>query len=220
MRETNGADRGPRAWMLAGIAAVAAAGFGALAVAAARRDTARADEALRKRTRAAPGHPARDAAEAAAPVGKWWTYFPAALAASAWVLYAPGERASTSRKTGAGAVLLAGGVATALNPAFDEVLPRPPAPPGHESRRKPVFPSGHAFGPGAVAFTSAYVLAREGSARPGSAVAAAAAVPLATSAGRVLVEKHWASDVLGGYLAAVCLAATCAAVYELARDPA
>lgn len=205
--------------MLAGVGAIAATAFGALAAAAARRDTARADEAVRKRTRAPRGHPARDAAEAAAPVGKWWTYVPAALAASAWVLYAPGERGSLSRRAGAGAVMLAGCVATALNPAFDEVLPQPPAPPGHESRRKPVFPSGHAFGPGAVAFTTAYVAAREGIARPGTAAVAAAAVPLATAGGRVLAEKHWASDVVGGYLAALSLSAACAALYELVRDP-
>lgn len=115
--------------------------------------------------------------------------------------------------------MLAGAGATALNPAFDEVLPQPPAPPGHRSRNKPVFPSGHAFGPGAVVFTTAYVAAREGIARPGAAAAAAAAVPLATAGGRVLVEKHWASDVLGGYLAALSLAAACAAVYEVARGP-
>lgn len=196
---------------------MAAAAFCALAQAAARRRTAAADEAVRRHTRAPRDHPARDAAEAAAPIGKWWTYVPAALAASAWLLRAPGERDPRSRWTAAGAVMLAGTVATALNPAFDEVLPQPPAPPGHRSRSKPVFPSGHAFGPGAVAFTTAYVAAREGIARPGTAAAAAAAVPLATAGGRVLVEKHWASDVVGGYLAALSLAAACAAVYEVGR---
>lgn len=217
-RETNERDAARRALALAGMAAVTAAGFGGLALAAAHRKTANADDAVRRRTRAPRGHPARDAAEAASPVGKWWTYVPAALAASAWLLRAPGERDSGSRRTGVGAVMLAGAVATALNPAFDEVLPQPPAPPGHRSRNKPVFPSGHAFGPGAVAFTAAYVAAREGIAGPGTAAAAAAAVPLATAGGRVLVEKHWASDVVGGYLAALSLAAACAAVYEAARD--
>jgi membrane-associated phospholipid phosphatase len=113
-------------------------------------------------------------------------------------------------------VLLAGTVATALNPAFDRWLPQPPAPPGHRSRRKPVFPSGHAFGPGAVGLTTAYVLAREGLARPGTALATALAVPLATAGGRVLVEKHWASDVLGGYLGGIAVAAACLAAYEAA----
>jgi hypothetical protein len=216
-RETNEKEAGRHAIALAGVAALAAAGFGRLALAAAHRETANVDEAVRRRTRAPRGHPARDAAEAVAPVGKWWTYVPAALAASAWLLHAPGERDSRSRWTGTGAVMLAGVVATALNPTFDAVLPQPPAPPGHR-RNKPVFPSGHAFGPGAVAFTAAYVATREGIARPGTAAAAAAAVPLATAGGRVLVEKHWASDVLGGYLGALSLAAACAALYEVVRE--
>jgi undecaprenyl-diphosphatase len=81
-----------------------------------------------------------------------------------------------------------------------------------------VFPSGHAFGPGAVALSVAYVLVREELARPGTALPAAALLPLATAGGRVLQEKHWASDVLGGYLGGLALAAACAAAYEAARE--
>jgi membrane-associated phospholipid phosphatase len=209
-----------RALALGAVAIGAAAGFGALAAAVARRDTAQADEAVRKHTAAPRGHPARRAAEVAAPIGKWWTYVPAAVAASAWLLTAEEGREDSGsrwRIAGAGAVLLAGTVATALNPTFDHVLPQPPAPPGHPSRRKPVFPSGHAFGPAAIAFTTAYVLAREEIARPGTALSVAAALPLATSGGRVLQEKHWASDVLGGYLGGIALAAACAAAYEAVR---
>ncbi|HEX6751614.1 MAG TPA: hypothetical protein VF092_30250 [Longimicrobium sp.] len=142
-------DGSRRALVLGGIAAAAAAGFGALAAAVARRDTARADEKVRKRTSPRRGHPAREAADAISPVGKWWTYIPAALAASAYVVRADGAAdgdAERSRRAGAGAITLAGVVATALNHAFDRVLPQPPAPPGRPSRRKPVFPSGHAFG--------------------------------------------------------------------------
>lgn len=213
-------DGGRRPLALGAVAAGAAAGFGALAAAVARRDTAHADEALRRRTAAPRGHPARDVAEAAAPVGKWWTYVPAALAASAYLLAArrpDDEDEWRSRRIGAGALLLAGTVATALNPAFDHLLPQPPTPPGHP-HRKPVFPSGHAFGPGAVAFCAAYVMMREGVARGGTAFPVAAVIPLATSGGRVLQEKHWASDVLGGYLGGIVVAAACAAAYELARD--
>ncbi|HEX6913066.1 MAG TPA: hypothetical protein VF142_21835, partial [Longimicrobium sp.] len=94
---------------LGAVAAAAAAGFGVLARAAARRDTARADEALRRRTAAPRGHPARDVAEAAAPLGKWWTYVPAALGASAYLLRARGgER--RARRAGAGAGRRTGGV--------------------------------------------------------------------------------------------------------------
>jgi hypothetical protein len=207
-----------RALALGAVAAVAAAGFGALAVAVARRDTAPADHAARRAAAADRDGPVHAAAEAVKTLGKWYTYIPAATATALAVLAAPGEgRGERSRRVGAGAVMLAGTVATALNPAFDHLLPQPPAPPGHRSRGKPVFPSGHAFGPGAVSLAAAYVLSREGIARPGVAFPAAAAVPVLTAGPRLLVQKHWISDVLGGYLGAIALAAACLAAYEATR---
>ncbi|HEX6041500.1 phosphatase PAP2 family protein [Longimicrobium sp.] len=216
-----GRDRAGRVLALGLVATTCAAGLVRLARAAARRETAALDEAVRERTAAPEDHPARDAAEAAAPIGKWYTYLPAALAASAYLLAAhrpePGPE-RRSRVAGVGAVMLTGAAATALNPAFDDWLPQPPAPPGHESRRKPVFPSGHAFGPGAVALATAYVAAREGLAHPAAAFPVALLVPAVTAGGRVLQEKHWASDVLGGYLGGIALAAASAAAYEAIRN--
>jgi membrane-associated phospholipid phosphatase len=212
-------DGATRALALGAAAAVAAAAFGVLAAATARRDTAKVDHAARKRTAPRRGHPARRAAEKLAPVGKWWTYIPGALGASLYLLRAaapPGEDRPRSRQTGAGAVFLAGVVATALNPAFDHWLPQPPAPPGHRSRRKPVFPSGHAFGPSAISLAAAYVLTRERLARPGVAFPAALAIPAVAAGARMLQEKHWASDILGGYLGGVAVAAACVAAYEAA----
>ena len=208
-----------RALALGATAAVAAAGFGVLAAAVARRVTARADHAARKRTAARRGHPVRNAAKAMAPAGKWWTYIPSALGASLYLLRAaapPGEDRPRSRRTGAGAVFLAGVMATALNPAFDRWLPQPPTPPGHRKRNKAVFPSGHAFGPSAVSLAAAYVLAREGLARPGVGFPAALAIPAVTAGARMLQEKHWASDILGGYLGGIAVAAVCVAAYEVA----
>ena len=217
--ERRGSDGG-RTLALAAAATVAAVGFGALAAAVARRDTARADEKVRRRTAPRRGNPARKVADAISPAGKWWTYIPAALAASAYVLNADeasGDGAARSRRAGAGAITLASVVATGLTHAFDRWLPQPPAPPGRKSRRKPVFPSGHAFGPTAVGLSAAYVLAREGLARPGVAIPAALAVPAVTAGGRLIDEKHWASDIVGGYLGGFALAAACLAAYEAAR---
>jgi len=206
-----------RALALGAVAAVAAAGFAALAAAVARRDTAPADHAVRRATAAKRDGAVHDAAESVKQVGKWYTYIPGATAAAVAVLAAPGEeRGGRPRRVGAGAVLLTGTVATAMNPAFDRVLPQPPAPPGHPPN-KAVFPSGHAFGPGAVAFAAAYVLSREGIARPAIAFPVAAAVPMLTAGPRMLVQKHWASDVLGGYLGGICVAAACLAAYEATR---
>ncbi|HEV7591026.1 MAG TPA: phosphatase PAP2 family protein, partial [Longimicrobium sp.] len=218
---TDRGDGGKRALALGAAAAVAAAGFGVLAAAVARRDMAGADHAARKRTAPRRGHPARRAAKALSPAGKWWTYIPGALGASLYVLRAaapPGEDRPRSRRTGAGAVFLAGVVATALNPAFDHWLPQPPTPPGHRKRNKAVFPSGHAFGPSAVSLAAAYVLSRERLARPGAAFPAALAIPAFTAGARMLQEKHWASDVLGGYLGGAAVAAACLAAYEAAGE--
>ena len=82
-KSRSGDDGGAaRALALGATAAVAAAGFGVLAAAVARRDTARADHAVKKRTAPRRGHPARKAAKALKPAGKWWTYIPGALASA------------------------------------------------------------------------------------------------------------------------------------------
>jgi hypothetical protein len=220
-RSKDAARRGDstrRALALGAVAAAATAGFVALNAAVVRRETAAVDEAARKATAADPDSAAHEAAEAVKEVGKWYTYIPTALAASVAVLAAPGaERGERSRRVGAGAVMLAGTVATALNPAFDKVLPQPPAPPGHP-RNKPVFPSGHAFGPSAVSFATAYVLSRERIAPAAVAFPAAAVVPLLTAGPRMLVQKHWVSDVAGGVLGGIALAAACLAGYEATRE--
>ncbi|NUO64986.1 MAG: phosphatase PAP2 family protein [Gemmatimonadaceae bacterium] len=96
-------------------------------------------------------------------------------------------------------------------------LPQPPGPPGRRRKKKAVFPSGHAFGPGAVALTAAWVMGEEGIAPPAVTVPLALAAPLLTAGPRLIEEKHWVSDVLGGYLGAAALAATCLAAYEAAR---
>jgi membrane-associated phospholipid phosphatase len=214
---------------LALTAASAATGFAALNAAVVHRQTAHADRLVGKRAKARRGHPARRAAKLMAPIGKWYTYLPLAAALSAYLLSvaeAPareqargrGPRARSRRLTGAAAIMLAGGLATGLNPLFDRWLPQPPPPPGRRVKRKAVFPSGHAFGPGAIAMAAAYVLTREGLARPAVAYPLALTVPVITAGGRLLEEKHWLSDIAGGYLGAATLAAACLAGYEATRD--
>ncbi|HEU4559606.1 MAG TPA: phosphatase PAP2 family protein [Longimicrobium sp.] len=210
-------DSGRRALALGAVAAAATAGFVALNAAVVRRETAEVDEAARKAVAADPDSTTHEAAEAVKKVGKWYTYIPTAMVASAGVLAAPGERDWRSRGVGVGAVMLASAVATALNPTFDKVLPQPPAPPGHPDPNKPVFPSGHAFGPSAVSLAAAYVASREGIAHPAVAFPVAAVVPLLTAGPRMLVQKHWLSDVAGGVLGGIAVAAACLAGYEAAR---
>ena len=105
----------------------------------------------------------------------------------------------------------------ALTELFDRVLPQPPSPPGHE-RGKPVFPSGHTFGPLAVGLAGSYVLGRERLVSPRFSVPAALTIPLVSAATRVVEEKHWGSDVLGGALGGVAVAGAILAAYELMRE--
>jgi membrane-associated phospholipid phosphatase len=213
---------------LAVTAAVTAAGFAALNAASVRRDTAHADRRFVRSAKVKRGHPARRVAKAMAPIGKWYTYLPLAALLSVGLLAAAeaparerarrrGPRLRSRRLTGAAAIMLAGLLATGLNPLFDRWLPQPPPPPGRRRKRKAVFPSGHAFGPGAVALTAAWVMSRERVARPAVAFPLALTAPVITAGPRLIEEKHWLSDVFGGYLGAATLAATCLAAYEATR---
>jgi len=194
---------------LAATSLSAAAGFALVATAVARRKTSRIDRALRPRLKLRKGHPVRSAADAMAPLGKWWAYLPASLGVAAQLRHQP---------AGAVVVVTSAVLAAATAQLFDRVLPQPPAPPGHRARTKPVFPSGHAFGTGTVSMTAGYVLAREGLMSREAAVATALGLPLISAGGKMLEEKHWGSDVLGGLLAAVSMSAACLAIYEAVRD--
>lgn len=202
-------------------AAAAAAGFSAVARVSARRESSEVDELVRQKLEKAPQHPIRRAARQVAPLGKWYAYIPAALALAAYSQRARhtgfGRPSARDRRAGSAAIIGAALLSYGLGKAADRWLPQPPAPPGHR-RNKPVFPSGHAFGPGAVGLTAAYVLSRQGQVRPAAAVPIAATLPLVLAASRLVEERHWASDVLGGYLAAVAVAGGCTAAYESQRS--
>jgi membrane-associated phospholipid phosphatase len=60
------------------------------------------------------------------------------------------------------------------------------------------------------------VLLREGL-WPRWSVAPLSFASLAAGAGRLLLDRHWTSDVVGGYFAGIAWGATCAGVYELRR---
>jgi len=94
---------------------------------------------------------------------------------------------------------------------------RPPRP-----RRKPArtssFPSGHTTRASAAAAVSGYVAAREGLASPRVALPLALGVPVAVGASRVYGDRHWATDVAGGWGLGALVAAACALWYDRARE--
>jgi membrane-associated phospholipid phosphatase len=210
--------------VLFGVSAAAGVAFAAMAAASATRKTVRTDNRLHAKMRRTVKGSAREKARtAASPVdkaGKWWAYTPVALVSAAVVLTASSStrRGRRGRRIGALTLLVVPAVARAASKSLDRWLPQPRVGRRRRPTGHPVFPSGHALGVAAVAFTTAYVVVREGLARPRIVVPAAALAPVVVGLGRLVREKHLASDTLGGWLAGTAIAALHAGAYEIARD--
>jgi membrane-associated phospholipid phosphatase len=111
-------------------------------------------------------------------------------------------------------------VAAALGQSFTTFFtqPEPPAAGGtpNGEAAAATFPSGHTTGVTAEALGIAYVLTREGLASP-AIVGSLVAWPLVVGATRVYRDRHWASDILAGWLAGTGVAALTALIYEWRR---
>ncbi|HET7456778.1 MAG TPA: phosphatase PAP2 family protein [Gemmatimonadaceae bacterium] len=186
----------------------ASVAFALLARAVGKRKTRWTDWKLRRRVRGRRRDATRRTAAVVAPLGKWWGYGPASLAGAAWIASRRGPRAAAVWPAAAA-------TAAALGPAMDRWLRQREAPPGRRSPTKPVFPSGHALGTSAVALTGAYLTLRAGLARPRVALPIAAAIPLTAGVGRLREDMHWASDIVGGWLAGLAVAAAWVAADEM-----
>jgi membrane-associated phospholipid phosphatase len=82
---------------------------------------------------------------------------------------------------------------------------------------EPAFPSGHTADATAVLATGAYLLVREGVLPAAVAIPAATALALGTGVSRVVLGWHWSSDVIGGWITGLGIAAECAREYERRR---
>ena len=203
--------------LLFGTAALATLGFGWLSVAVARGKTSRFDRRAKRgvhgvRIGLGHGRVVRAAALGTTPLGKWWAYLPPSLVTA--------RRLERHGRT-AGAVTVAGtAFAAALLPLLlDRLIGRRAPPPERRDPSKQSYPSGHALQTSAMALTTSYVLLREGLG-PRWSVAPLSLASLAAGAGKLLLDRHWTSDVIGGYCAGIALGATCAGVYELSSSRA
>ena len=198
--------------LLFATAAVSALGFGLVSLAVARGKTLRFDKQAKRsvhRLRVDSAHPKtlRIAALGTTPLGKWWAYVPASLISA--------RRLQRHGRTAA-AVTVASSAAAAglMSLLLDQTVSKRAPPPERHEPGKQSYPSGHALKSSAMALTTGYVLLREGLA-PSWSVAPLGLASLAAGAGRLVLDRHWTSDVLGGYCAGVALGATCAELYEL-----
>ncbi len=84
---------------------------------------------------------------------------------------------------------------------------RRPSARGTEGDDNRSYPSGHATAATAIAFTTAYLCLRRNVARPGPVIATAVAAPALIGASRVVLARHWPTDVVGGWLTGTAVAA-------------
>jgi undecaprenyl-diphosphatase len=199
--------------LLFGTAAVAALGFAALTRAVAGGRTKRWDRRAKRAVHAARARVGEQALSALAhsttPLGKWWSYVPAAFG-TAFRLRKDGRHAAAYALAGTSVA------AALLPPVLDRVVKRRLPPPERHEPSKQSYPSGHALQSSAMALAVSYVMHREQVTAP-ARLASLGPLSLATGLGRLILDRHWASDVLGGYCAGIALGATAAGLYELSQ---
>lgn len=84
-------------------------------------------------------------------------------------------------------------------------------------KRTPSFPSGHAARVAAVAALGGYAAVVEGLAPPRVVIPLGVAASLASGGGRLANERHWGTDIVGGWGLGVAVAGLCALWYDRLR---
>lgn len=143
-------------------------------------------------------------------LGKEWAVIPTAGAVAAYLL-------NEDRKAGATAVLSATAMGTAASHIFDVTMPQKTPPPGRRAPFDPHFPSGHALHSATFLAIAAWVLGREGIADRRALTVGAGALAASLGVDRLIQDRHWTTDVVGGWLAAIGIASFTAAAYEQLR---
>ena len=86
-------------------------------------------------------------------------------------------------------------------------------------KRTPSFPSGHAARAAAVAGVLAHLAAREGLVPLAVGLPLTAAVAVTSGSQRVWIERHWATDAVGGFALGAAIAAGVALLYDTLSEP-
>lgn len=194
---------------LAGAGLLATAAFAILTAKSVRPRTVLEDLRLR-RLFPSYGRRSRKVAFQFGYLGKEAAVLPAAAVIAAYLL-------NDGRKAGATAVLSATAMGTAASHIFDVTLPQKTPPPGRRAPFDPHFPSGHALHSATFLAIAAWVLGREGIADRRALTVGAGALAASLGIDRLIQDRHWTSDVVGGWLAAIGIASFTAAAYEQMR---
>ena len=196
---------------LLGIGTVATAAFVALSRAVAVRRTSHADGAVRARFPRHRRRPTRRTLAVFSPLGKDLAHAPFSIGVAAYAWH---------RGAGAAALALplASVMAAAVSRTFEHTMPHRSPPPGRHSPSEPSYPSGHSLRTMAIALTSAHVLTRERLVPATAVLPIAVAVPIVSGVSRLYFDRHWGTDVFGGWLAGITIASICATVYEKLAD--
>lgn len=151
----------------------------------------------------------RMGAAAVGRIGKTWMHGPAALAAAGYVW--PKSRA------GSATILISSVAGSALGHGFERLLTPRLAPPGRFSLTEPSYPSGHTLRATTVSLVSTWILVGERLVPRHLAFPLGVAIPIGVGMSRIYLDKHWATDVVGGWLAGIALGAGCIRACEELR---
>lgn len=186
----------------------ALAGLGALVLRGATRSF---DDAIRAQFPRYRRSRTKHTTETLGPIGKTWLHLTVTGGVAGYLLL-KGKGADSATT-----VLLSSLAAYGASGAAERFLPRRHAPWGRLSVTEPSFPSGHALRAATVTLVTGYVLVRENVCHRNVAIPVALAVPPLTALHALYLDRHWATDIVGGWLGGVAIATACAYGYETAQ---
>lgn len=150
--------------------------------------------------------------ETLGPIGKTWLHLSVTGAVAGYLLLR--GKSVDSATT----VILSSLASYGASGAAEKFLPRRQAPWGRLSITEPSFPSGHALRAATVSLVTAYVLLRENVGHRRIAVPLALSVLPITALHALYLDRHWATDIVGGWLGGMAIGSVCAYGYEVAQS--